>query len=57
LITGEKFDNAHNISTEYNEFVDSYDTIKNASQFPHIEEPEAFCKACDIFLQCDYSDI
>ena len=57
LITGEKFNNTHDISVEYNEFVDSYDIIKNASQFPHIEEPEAFYKACDIFLQCDYSDI
>lgn len=56
LITGEKVDNISNITSEYYSYVDNSITIENASQFPHLEKPEAFCKAFDTLLQYNNED-
>lgn len=56
LITGEKFDKIYGISSEYIDYVDNSSTIENASQFPHRDEPEAFCKTFDTLLQYDYNN-
>ena len=55
LITGEKYNNIYNTSSEYNEYIDNNYTIENASQFPHLEKPEAFCEAFNVLLQYDYN--
>ncbi len=56
LITGEKFDYICNTTSEYCDYVDNNIAIENASQFPHLEKPEAFCEAFDILLQYNYND-
>ena len=55
-VTGEKYNNIYNTSSEYNEYIDNNYTIENASQFPHLEKPEAFCEAFNVLLQYDYND-
>lgn len=56
LITGEKFDNIFGTSSEYSKYVDNFTIIENASQFPHLEKPEAFCETFDILSRYDYND-
>jgi len=56
LITGEEYDNIFGTFSEYSNYVDNSYSIKNASQFPHLEKPEAFCSALGILSQYDYND-
>lgn len=56
LITDEEIDNLFGISSEYGKYVDNCHTIENASQFPHLEKPEAFYETFEILSRYDYSD-
>ena len=56
LITGEEYDEIFGTFSEYSKYVDNSYSIKNASQFPHLEKPEAFCSALEILSKYDYND-